>query len=199
MDASVGQTAMSEKHDTDKNAPSRRTMMKRVASGAATSAFLLPGAAAADEGSENEVGRTSPEIRAEKAAREGKEWNEEWINENRLNETWVETESPTTDDLVTAQAGRTVGGEIGVKGISIGIKGHFGKCKGWVEFSVLGQRSRYTLTCSKACASPHYDAGAAYVDLSTCFNWNKRKLRVKAKGCVWHVNGWSCASKKVVL
>lgn len=189
-----------EEEETDQIqiTPTRRKIMK-LASGTAASAFILPGIAAAEDDTTNKrYGQaqktTSPEIRAEKAAREGKEWNEKWIDEDRMNETWVDTEPVTT-----TQGGRKVQAKIGVKGISIGVEAYFGNCNGWVEFTVFGQNARYTLTCSNACASPHYDAGAAYVDLETCVNWNTKSLRVYAKGCVWHVSGWSCASKEVVF
>lgn len=179
------------KEDKVQSDASRRKMMKLV-SGAGISALALPGMAAADaENNGRGKGRgrqTSPEIRARKAEKEGKEWNEDWIDSDRIDETWS-----TAEEEVTTQ-GRSISGEIGVKGISISFEAYFGECEGWLEVSALGQSERVTLTCSSYCRSLHLDGGAAYVDIDGCYNWDTNTLSIDVEGCVWHLTGWSCAS-----
>ena len=171
--------------------PSRRKLL-RMASGAGASILVLPELAAADSPEKGE--RSSDRMtRAEKAAEEGKEWDESWINEDRIDETWANVDSQSVV-TVQDQGARRIGGTIGFKGISITIEAYLAECEGWVEVGALGQTQRLTVTCSETCRVFHFDAGAAYFDIDVCVNWDTKTITAQIEGCVWHLTDWSCGS-----
>ena len=187
----------------------RRKLMK-TAMGVGASSLVVPGLAAASNDSESTTstedessGSSKKMTRAEKAAQNGVDWNPNWVNENRINETWVEGETSTSDESrdftssgATTQKTRSGSRTFGIKGINVTVEWSFGPCEGWVEMRAFGQSERNTLTCSDVCKSYHLDGGAAYVDLDVCYNWDTDTLEVTAEGCIWEVSSWSCGSHK---
>lgn len=173
--------------------------------GAGTSALVLPGIAAANGDSENKRQKgggqsASRKSRAEKAAEEDKKWDENWINQDRIGENWVDVETADTDTLITTQIEeRDIGGTVGAGGITVTIDGYLGDCDGWVEFGALGQSHRFELSCSNACNSFRRDAGGAFIENDFCVNWDELTLSVDIEGCVWHLTDWTCGSVEETL
>lgn len=181
----------------------------KTAAGVGAGSIVVPGLAAASDDSESttteeESSESSEKMtRAEKAAQNGVDWNSDWVDEDRIDETWADVEMSTsyesqdvTSSDATVQKTRSGSGSFGIKGISVQLEWYFGPCEGWVEITVFGQSKRQTLTCSEYCRSYHYDGGAAYVDLDVCYNWDTNTLEISAEGCVWELSNWSCASQE---
>lgn len=191
--------------NSDEEVQSNRRKLMKTAAGVGAGSLVVPGFAAASDDStsaDKESDESSEKMtRAEKAAEKGVDWNSNWVDEDRINETWAEVNTSTsyksqdvTSSDVTTQKTRSGSGSIGIKGISIELEWYFGPCEGWVEVTVFGQSKRQTLTCSEVCRSYHLDGGAAYVDLDVCYNWDTDTLEVTAEGCVWELSSWACAS-----
>lgn len=157
--------------------------MIKLASGAGASALALPGMAAAD--SDNE---TASRSRKEKAEEEGKEWSEDWIDADKIGETEADLETQ-----VSTQGGR-ITDEIVVNGINVTIEIYIGDCEGWVEVSALGRTERVTLTCANPCEEIYIDAGAAYLDLQGCYDWDNDVLSLDAEACIWDLSEWVCVT-----
>jgi hypothetical protein len=192
-----------ERSGVERIGSSRRRILKLA--GTSTSALVLPGLASAkgDPGKKSQKGRkqsVSRKSRAEKAAEEGKEWDESWIDQDRVGESWVDVETKHTDTVISTQAdGRHIGGTFGVEGITVTLDGYLGECDGWAEIGALGQSQRLEFTCPNACSSFSRDAGGAYIDVNCCVNWDELILNVNIEGCIWHVTDWSCTTIEVEL
>lgn len=187
---------------SDQKDRSRRELLK-LTGGIGASTLTFTGAASAGrgrgrgkrKGKKPEKGDNSTGLtRTQKAKRAGKEWDEEWIVEDRIGETWVGKIEES--NRVTAQGvqRRELDIEIGFKGISIGISGYLGECEAELQVELLGQTRRNSLSCPNVCNFRHYDAGAAYLDVELCVNWNTKELEVNVDGCLWKVTGWDCGS-----
>jgi hypothetical protein len=176
----------------DGTMPSRRKILK-MAAGTGAGALTFPGLAAADDGS---VGDHSAKTREEKAAEVGKEWNEDWIEEDKIGEDWGDLEIEVDDTTIgPADRGpRTVGDEFGIQGITVTVRARFENCRGEVTIGALGQSATRTLTCSGVCESIRLDGGAAYFDGRVCYNWNTHTLTIEGSGCIWHLTSWTCNS-----
>lgn len=190
---------MGEDTDQAQTVSTRRKMIK-LASGTAASAFVLPGIAAANDTSEykrqeQENGITSQQIRARKAAEMGKEWNEEWIDEDKIGKGLVINK----ESKITTQRTRYGGVEATIAGIKFSLQGCFGNCDGYIEISGFGQTSRSTYTCSKTCGHTRLDAGVAHLIIDPCINLDTLTYTVDVHGCVYHIIGWSCASETITL
>jgi len=173
---------MSSNNGGGRSEATRRQMIK-LASGAGASALVVPGLAAGDSGNE-----TGSQSRKEKAEKEGKEWSEDWIDADEIGETEADLETQ-----LSAQDGR-ITDEIVLNGINVTIEIYIGDCEGWVEVTALGRTERITLTCADPCEEIYIDAGAAYLDLQGCYDWDTQTLSLTAEACILDVTEWVCVT-----
>lgn len=175
-------------NDKENRLPRRKVIKMLPAAGA--SAFMLPGVASADPGKKNPRGSSGKKMsRAEKATEAGYEWDESWIDDDSIGKSYeksvdksVSTESHTNClDLMFS-----------LSGIDFGIESCWSPCEVETTISAFDQSATRTLTCGEACESLSLNAGAAYVDVEYCVNWDDPSLSIYAEGCVWSITHWSC-------
>ena len=190
---------MQDENTTEKISKSTRRKLLKMSSGAGAGIFALSGVGAASKGEkdDDESGGESTRLtREEKAAQEGVEWDEDWVDEDMIGKASFESERKISFD---ASSGRPVGGTFTINGIDIGVEGYLGEWEGWIEVTIFNQSRRTTFTRSSVCANDHFDAGAAYVDGEWCANWDDLTIEQSVNACVWHVSGWSCMSRSNII
>lgn len=189
---------MSEKDTSSSGNESTRRSILQQSAGIGISALAFSGAAAAQGKSSGKGKGSGSMTRQEKAAEEGKEWDESWVNEDRMDESWIEYHQGSSDQVSTL-ARRDLDVTIGIKGININISGYLGECAGALEVSALGQTIRYSLDCPTVCRFENIDGGAAYIDYELCVNWDTKTISFEVKGCAWTVTDWECATQTYTI
>jgi hypothetical protein len=126
--------------------------------------------------------------REEKARQAGYDWDEDWIDQDMIGKSSVETtETFSTDGKTNCLDAIAV-----LSGIKVGFKACFSPCDGSIKVTALDQTIRRSVTCSEACESISINAGAATLDLQLCLDWDNRCLEYEGEGCVWAVSSWNC-------
>lgn len=129
--------------------------------------------------------------REEKAREAGYDWDEDWIDEDMIGKSSLETREFTKNGHTNC-----IGGTGSLAGIEFGIEFCFSPCELETTVTVFSQEATRTLSCSEVCESISLNAGAAHIDIEYCVNWDDQCVELNAEGCVWEITSWNCDTTK---
>jgi hypothetical protein len=130
--------------------------------------------------------------REEKARQAGYDWDEDWIDQDMIGKSSVETTETFSKNQTNC-----LGIDATLAGIDFTFEVCFSPCEAELTVTAFDQSESTTVTCSEYCRSLSLNAGAAYIDIEVCFNWDLNCVDLNAEGCVWEITRWNCDTTNI--
>lgn len=131
--------------------------------------------------------------REEKAREAGYDWDEDWIDEDMIGKTSVDSVERFTTDGHT----NCLGLDLTLAGIDFTLEACFSPCEAEFTLTAFDQSTTTTVTCSGVCRSISLNAGAAHIDLELCADFDNQCVELNGEGCVWTITGWDCGTTDI--